>query len=189
MISIIISAIENDTEREFITNIYENYYVQMKKHAYNIVKSEESAEELVQDAFVNLIDRINVVMSVDPGKLPSYIMSTIRNIAINKWKQDNKDKKFTLSMDDDDVKIWLKDDKALPEDIYIKKESLAMLNKALSSLPERDYLLLEAKYVLRLKDEEIAKQFNISPQSVRIYAMRARRKAYSILKEVSINER
>ena len=79
MISIIISAIENDFERAFIMGIYNKYYKQMKKQAYKIVKNEEDAEELVQDAFVNLIDRIDVVMSVSPQKLPSYVMATIRN--------------------------------------------------------------------------------------------------------------
>lgn len=189
MISVIISAIENDVEREFITGIYNSYYKQMKKQAYKIVRNDEDAEELVQDAFVNLIDRIDVVMSVSPQKLPSYVMATIRNIAINRWKNNKKDLENTFSFDDEDIQFWIKDDNALPEDLYIRKEALIQLNQKLSLLPERDYLLLEAKYVLKLKDEDISKQFNIATQSVRIYVMRARRKAYSLLKEATIYEK
>ena len=44
------------------------------------------------------------------------------------------------------------------------------------------------QYILQLKDEEIAKQFNISQQSVRTYIMRARRKAYALFKEDMENE-
>ena len=83
---------------------------------------------------------------------------------------------------------WLKDSQDLPEDLYQKEEDLYLIHKKLSELPERDNLLLEAKYILQLKDEEIAKQFNISQQSVRTYIMRARRKAYALFKEDMENE-
>lgn len=188
MISIIISAIENDIEREFIANIYDKYYAHMKMQAYNIVRNNEEAEELVQDAFVKLIDKVDTVMKVAPEKLPSYIMATVRNIAINRWKKNKRDSEKSFSMDNDDVNFWIKDNKALPEDLYIQNETMYLLSKALEKLPERDYLLLEAKYILGKKDEEISKQFDISPQCVRIYVMRARRKAYAILEKEGIYE-
>ncbi|MBE6900785.1 MAG: sigma-70 family RNA polymerase sigma factor [Ruminococcaceae bacterium] len=188
LISAIIAAIENDIERDFITDIYNKYYPNMKMQAYNIVRSNEEAEELVHDAFVKLIDKVDTVMNVAPEKLPSYIMATVRNIAINKWKKNKKDSENSFSLDNDDVNFWIKDSNALPEDLYIKNETLRILSGALAKLPERDRLLLEAKYILRQKDEEISKQFDISPQCVRIYVMRARRKAYTILEKEGIYE-
>lgn len=103
MISAIIAAIENDIERDFITDIYNKYYPNMKMQAYNIVRSNEEAEELVHDAFVKLIDKVDTVMNVAPEKLPSYIMATVRNIAINKWKKNKKDSENSFSLDNDDV--------------------------------------------------------------------------------------
>lgn len=188
MISAIIAAIENDRERDFIADIYDKYYPNMKMQAYNIVRNNEEAEELVHDAFVKLIDKVDTVMNVAPEKLPSYIMATVRNIAINRWKKNKKYSENSFSLDNEDVNFWIKDSHALPEDLYIQNEKLRLLSGALAKLSERDCLLLEAKYILRKKDEEISKQFDISPQCVRIYVMRARRKAYAILEKEDIYE-
>ena len=122
LISAIIAAIENDIERDLSTDIYNKYYPNMKMQAYNIVRSNEEAEELVHDAFVKLIDKVDTVMNVAPEKLPSYIMATVRNIAINKWKKNKKDSENSFSLDNDDVNFWIKDSNALPEDLYIKKD-------------------------------------------------------------------
>jgi len=189
VITLIISAIEDDYEREFITNIYNDYYDYMRKKAYSFVRNNEEAEELVHDAFVNLIENVKVVMTVEKQKLPSYIITTIRNVCINRWKSNKKLHEAVFSMDDADLANWLKDDAALPEDLYIKNEELFLMHKALSRLPERDQRLLEAKYTLNLSDEDIGKQFDIAKQNVRVYIMRARRKAYALMKEVTVNEK
>lgn len=183
MITLIISAIEDDYEREFILKIYNEYYSEMKRRAYRFLRNNEEAEELVQDAFVKLIEHVDVVMTVGDDKLPGYVMSTIKNLAFNKIKKNQRKGNYEFSRDDAELSKWLKDNQALPEDLYQKEEELFLLHKKLSELSERDNLLLEAKYILQLKDEEISKQFGISQQSVRTYIMRARRKAYALLKE------
>lgn len=188
MLAMIIAAIEDDYEREFIIKIHDDYYVEMKKRAYRFLRNNDEAEELVQDAFVKLIERVDVVMKVDKNKLPGYVMSTVRNLALNKIRVNQRKGDYEFSRDDAELAKWLKDSQALPEDLYQKEEELYLIHKKLSELPERDNLLLEAKYILQLKDEEIAKQFNISQQSVRTYIMRARRKAYALFKEDMENE-
>lgn len=188
MLAMIIAAIEDDYEREFIIKIHDDYYVEMKKRAYRLLRNNDEAEELVQDAFVKLIERVDVVMKVDKNKLPGYVMSTVKNLALNKIRVNQRKGDYEFSRDDAELAKWLKDNQDLPEDLYQKEEELYLIHKKLSELPERDNLLLEAKYILQLKDEEIAKQFNISQQSVRTYIMRARRKAYALFKEDMENE-
>lgn len=188
MLAMIIAAIEDDYEREFIIKIHDDYYVEMKKRAYRFLRNNDEAEELVQDAFVKLIERVDVVMKVDKNKLPGYVMSTVKNLALNKIRVNQRKGDYEFSRDDAELAKWLKDSQDLPEDLYQKEEELYLIHKKLSELPERDNLLLEAKYILQLKDEEIAKQFNISQQSVRTYIMRARRKAYALFKEDMENE-
>ena len=110
------------------------------------------------------------------------------NLALNKIRVNQRKGDYEFSRDDAELGKWLKDSQALPEDLYQKKEELYLIHKKLSELPVHDSLLLEAKYILQLKDEEIAEQFNISQQSVRTYIMRARRKAYALFKEDMENE-
>ena len=122
MITLIISAIEDDYEREFILNIYNKYYFEMKKRAYRFLRNNEEAEELVQDAFVKLIEHVDVVMTVGDDKLPGYVMSTIKNLAFNKIKKNQRKGNYEFSRDDAELSKWLKDNQALPEDLYQKEE-------------------------------------------------------------------
>ncbi|MBQ7975722.1 MAG: hypothetical protein IJ300_08570, partial [Clostridia bacterium] len=115
MITLIISAIEDDYEREFILNIYNKYYFEMKKRAYRFLRNNEEAEELVQDAFVKLIEHVDVVMTVGDDKLPGYVMSTIKNLAFNKIKKNQRKGNYEFSRDDAELSKWLKDNQALPE--------------------------------------------------------------------------
>ena len=185
MISMLIAGIENDFERAFMENVYKRFYTKMSKTAFSIVLSENDAEEIVQESFVRLIDNIETLMSVDNEKLPAYLMATVRNTALNFIERKNNELKHVLYSDkSNDILEQLPDDSEMPELIFLRKEEQEVVAKALPLLPERDFLLLEAKYVLDIPNDELAKQFNISPNSIRTYIMRARRKAYALyLKE------
>ena len=76
---------------------------------------------------------------------------------------------FVLTSDEKDAAEWLPDEENIPELLYLRKEELETLVEVLPLLPERDLKLLEAKYVLNMPSEEIAKQFGIAPGSIRTY--------------------
>ena len=188
LISIIIQAIEDDHQRKFMENIYKLYYVEMKKKALSIVDNETEAEEIVQESFVKLIKRVDTLINIDTNKLPAYLMATVKNSAINFIKHKSYESSFIVYSDEDDVVERLPDEEGIPERILSHKEDLEILARALPLLPERDLRLLEAKYILDLTNEEISKQFNIAPGSVRTYIMRARKRAYLLfLKEEKVD--
>lgn len=178
MFPIVISNIENDNERLFLERLYTKYYSLMKKKALFLVEDEACAEEIVQDSLLRFVNKIDDLMDIDKDKLPAYIMATVRNVSINRRKRDRFEKDLFSQLDEN-----VCDPKAIPENLYIQKEFLEKLEQAIKQLPEQYRLLLEAKYILDMKDDEIAKQFNIKSESVRTYIMRARRKAYSMIKE------
>lgn len=183
----IIAAIENDIEREFITQIYLTYYNKMKSKAFFIVHDETEAEEIVQEAFVKLIEHVQELMKMESVKVPVYAMVTVKNISINHYYKATKEKEHNILMTDDDLDQWLSDEKALPDDLYIHTEELKKLAETLPLLTEKDRMVLESKYILELPDSEIAKELNIQANSVRSYLMRARRKAYALMKEDNSN--
>lgn len=51
------------------------------------------------------------------------------------------------------------------------------------SLPDDTKILLEGKYILGLSDEELATEFDCSPDSIRMKLTRARRLALEKIKE------
>ncbi|MBQ3500847.1 MAG: sigma-70 family RNA polymerase sigma factor [Oscillospiraceae bacterium] len=183
MIAMAIAAMEDDYARDFMTGIYIKYYDIMLSKAKAMLENEEDAEEVIQDIFLDLIERVGTVMSVDPKKLPSYLMAAVRNSSMSKIRKRMVRREHTLLIDEDDSLEWIKDESALPEDVYIKNEEIDEIAKALSLLPENDRTVLEDKYILEMSDEEIGKALGITPAGVRTRLFRARRKAYAIMKE------
>ena len=55
--------------------------------------------------------------------------------------------------------------------------------KLKEELPQRDWLVLEGKYLLELSQEEISNLIGVAPDSVRMVLHRAKEKARSILKQ------
>ena len=181
MITMMISAIENDFQREFITQIYKKYYSAMLKKALSFLDNSEDAEELVQEVFEDLIKRVDFVMEVEKTKLPAYLLSAVK---FGAYSRNKKQSSWNFSdFESEDMEL-LKDENSIPEEIYLKTEAVAELKSALEKIPERYKNLLEFKYILGLSDSEIGAKFGISESAVRSGLTRARRKAYSVMKEV-----
>lgn len=188
MISMIIAGMEDDFKRRFMENIYKKFYSEMKYKALNIVNNENDAEEIVQEAFIRLIGKVDTLMRIENNKLPAYLIVTVKNVSINFLKHKSYENGFLIYSDEKDTSEWLPDEENLPELLYLRQEEIETLARALPLLPERDLKLLEARYILNIPSEEIAKQFGIAPGSIRTYIMRAKRKAYSLYqKEEKIN--
>lgn len=181
MITMMISAIENDFQREFITEIYKKYYSAMLKKAFSLLDNNEDAEELVQEVFADLIKRVDSVMAVERKKLPAYLFSAVKFSA---YTRNKKQSRLNFSdFESEDIEL-VKDENSIPEEIYLKNEAVAELRAALEKIPEKYKNLLEFKYILGLSDSEIGERFGISESAVRSGLLRARRKAYSVMKEV-----
>ncbi len=183
LITIMISAIENDYQREFMSQIYIKFYSIMLAKAKSIVPSAEDAEELVQDVFADLIKRVESVMAVDSKKLPAYLLSAVKYHAYN-FNRHQKVRNTHSAEDyaEEDMEL-IADKNALPEDIVLQKEAVAELKNALEKIPAKYKDILEFKYVLGLSDSEIGERFGLSESGVRSLIFRARRKAYSVMKE------
>lgn len=64
MVAFAISAIENDYEREFMIKLYNKYYSVSKNRAFAILHDFDAVEEVVQDAFVKLIEHLPTIMTL-----------------------------------------------------------------------------------------------------------------------------
>ena len=61
------------------------------------------------------------------------------------------------------------------EDLLLRKERHEILAAALSAVSEKDRFLLEGKYILGLSDQELAKELQVKPSSIRMLLTRARK--------------
>ena len=110
MITMMISAIENDFQREFITEIYVKFYSPMLSKARSLSDNPEDAEEIVQDVFADLIKRVDSVMAVERKKLPAYLLSAVK---FSVYTRNKKQSRWNFSEFDSEEVELLKDENAI----------------------------------------------------------------------------
>ncbi|AIQ13850.1 RNA polymerase sigma factor [Paenibacillus durus] len=181
MLPLFISMIEDDSDRAYMTDLYQQYYPLMKKKAYDMVRDYAITGDLFQDAFIKLVPKISLLQSLDSCKRTSYIVYTIRSVCMDHIrKQARGSQKLRMDGTVDPVEE-VADAQASPEEQTIKRESYEALGRALEYIPERDRHLLVYKYLMGLKDKEIASIMDIPIRNIQGYLTRARPRAQAAL--------
>lgn len=180
MIPLIILAIEDESSREFMIRMYESNVSRMYREAGKYVSLAEDIEDVVSDAVVKLVDKVDLLQEIEECKRIPYATTTVRHMAFRLLRRKNRLQ--TVSFDE--LEAFLSapngenaDDKILGE------QRKSRLQELLDTLPIEDRLLLEEKYILLWSDAEIAKALEIQPDSVRMRLTRAKRRIAKAMTE------
>ncbi|TAH75096.1 MAG: sigma-70 family RNA polymerase sigma factor [Anaerolineaceae bacterium] len=174
-------AIENESDREFISGLYIQYYPIMKKKAYEITRDINVTDDIIHDAFIKLIDKIPSLRSLSCYKQTSYIVSTIKNIAIDHVRKSNTKADKQFMGEEDDMAESIEDTAMTAEEAYIVREDSEDLGELMCKLSERDRDLLYNKYIFELSNKEISVLMDIPINNLRQYLVRARKRALNLL--------
>jgi len=184
MIPIIILAIENDDDRDFMISVYVDLYPMMKATAFRVVKDDVVAEDMVHDTVVALIRNLGTVRAYERKSLVSYIKKAVNNTSLNYYNKHLREDSHTFYGFEDDLSDSIADDMYSPIEQFEALEKYEELGKAIKLLPEREREILYMKYNMGYDDKTIGKIMGIKKESVRQYLTRARRNARErILKE------
>lgn len=74
-------VIENDDDREFIAALYESKRKLWVRKAYALTHDWQTAEDMVSDSFVKLIDKIELLRSLNCYKADAYVVITLKTPA------------------------------------------------------------------------------------------------------------
>ncbi|MEG0322281.1 MAG: sigma-70 family RNA polymerase sigma factor [Oscillospiraceae bacterium] len=181
MIPYCILAIEDDDDRVFMEELFQNYQRLMYNEICKIVRNPWNTEDVMQSTLIKLIDKISTLRSRSRDQLVNYIISACKNTAYN-YVRDHahpqespfEDYLNTASIDQDGHTLELR---------LMKREELDCLARAWPKLDERTRRLLEGYYILEKPMTALASELDIKPESVRMALTRARKKAYNLLEE------
>lgn len=181
MIPYCVLAIEDDDDREFMTELVKTYERLIYSTILKITKNQWDVEEIFQITWENLIDKIKLLRSRDRKRRINYMITTAHNAAINYLRDNKRSEEFSYEeyLDTSDFK----DAGALAEHLLIKGEALSSLSRIWPKLDERSKTILEGYYVLDKSMAELAPELGIKPSSVRMTLTRARRAAYTLLED------
>lgn len=168
MLPLMITAIEDEDDKAFMTWLY----LQYRRLIYSEIQkiTDDDVEDLLQLAIEKLIDKLPLLREMDRGKLVNYIISTAKNTAFSSLRGKRQE---ALWEDQEQ----LPDPKPMPEESVITQEAMSSLARVWNSLDERTQYLLSAKYILNKSGREIADDLKMSPDNVRMALVRAKKKA------------
>lgn len=176
MIPIFILAIEDDADRIFMINLYEQCRKAMYYQALDILHDHGGAEDTVHDVLVKLMDRIPMLKTIPESQLLPYALTAAKTTAIDRWRSRNK-----VHVGVNDCISGYEGSAAEEhEKAFINMERVDILSRGLEKLSESDRDILKYRYLMDMSDEEIAGILGIKPGSVRMYLTRARKNAFAI---------
>ena len=177
MLPICILAIEDASDREFMTDLYIQYNKLMYKIIRNIVHNYSDVEDVLQGTLEKLIEKIPTLRKLSDAQRASYVVSACRRAAYNYNRNQSRHPIVTL----DEAFSEATEESVV--DVVIHQLDLESLMRIWDKLDKQTRFLLNAKYLMGSDDTEIASQLGITPGSVRTYLTRARRKAYNLMEK------
>lgn len=185
MLLSVISVIEKDEDRDFIMSLYNKYNRLVYKKIKDKIETDDVVEDLANDTFIKLIEKIVILKALGERELLFYIVQTSNHVAVDYIKKCQVQRKHVYYGHQGDIYDEIADVGEEPFTYYERIEDLA---KAILQLSERDANLLIDKYYLNMTDKEIATEVGIHENSVRQYLTRARRRTRALLEGMEKDE-
>lgn len=144
--------------------LFRESYTSLCYFANQYIPEVDAAEDLVQDAFLQLYKVKQDIRDVKSAK--SYLYTCIRNAALNIIRHQKVEEKFI------NQNIGLQNEDRVMNDI-ITSEVVGAVNRAIELLPEKCKEIFKLGYYDELKNAEIAAQLGISVNTVKTQKQRA----------------
>ena len=142
---------------------------------FRIVKKEDVAEEVLQDVFLKIWERVDSYDS-SKGKLFTWMMNVARNQAIDKMRS----REISQSKKTDDIDLLVsRIDRRESSELQV--ESIG-LQEVLTKLPQEQKFVVEYLYLKGYTQSELAEEFNIPLGTVKTRLRLAMVELRSILK-------
>lgn len=158
-----------------IISLYERYQSDLRHLIVaKFKKNQDDAEDIVQDAFFNVLRAKNIESIVNPK---AYLYQAASNLALNRIRKNNYHTEYVASMDDTAV------DMLTPERNVLAQHDLKMLEMAMDKLPQKYQTTFLMSRVHSKSYKEIATHLNIAESTVEKHIIKTLKHLRSHLNE------
>jgi RNA polymerase sigma-70 factor (ECF subfamily) len=184
MFFIALAVIEDEQERQRISDIYEKYRHKCLCVALKYVKKQNIAEDIVGDTFVKIIEHKEKIFSLDCNLLPTYIVTIVKNKSKNFLKSQQKISDTSF----EELEEATEDSALSIEEQVLDKMAFERLVSLVDTLDEDYRTVLIMKYIWDFSVKEIAETLDITQGNVKVRIHRAKAQLKKLLKkEVETN--
>lgn len=164
-----------DEESCKIEELYELYEQPMYRIAYAILHNVQQAEDAVHDAFVAIMRSKANIGDIKGAETKNFIVQTIRNTAINRYRKNMKDSQHFTELDY--IAAQIPDECSDVDECIKHMENTEAVKYLLSGLNESDREILLLRCCDELSFREIAQRLNLSEPAARKRYERAKKVA------------
>ena len=165
---------------EAFTELVNRYSDKVYRLAYRITANPDDAEEVLQEVFIILVEKLNTFRQ--ESKFSTWLYRVAANASYMFLRGGKKNKENQVSFDDykpyNDHGVLEgvqdKDWSDIPDYKLLSLEGTQLIEKAISELPEEYKIVFHMKDIEGMTSKEIAKILNLSLPAVKSRVLRAR---------------
>lgn len=150
----------SDGDQNGFKEFYQMQFFKLYQFAYSFVHSKETAEEIINDVFLNLWQKRAALNAI--GNINVYLYVSVKNACLNFLRRNNPS--FTVSLDElcvDHFQLV-----ADPELVLIQREQQKQMREAIEQLPPRCRMIFKLIKEDGLSYKEVASILDISIKTV-----------------------
>ncbi len=141
-------------DRDALEYLYDHYAGALLGVISRVIKKEEIAEEVLQDVFLKVWDKMESYDS-SKGKLFTWMLNIARNQAIDKTRS----KEFSKEKKTGDIDNFV--NRIDNEDYVEQKVEAIGVSELLKALPDEQRFIIDQHYLKGYTQSEIAEEFNL----------------------------
>lgn len=154
----------NEDKIRKIEHMYRRKENMMYHIAFMILKNKQDAEDAVHDAFISVIEKVNII-PCKAGEIDAYLTKCVKNRALTMLKQRQKKENYEL-----------RDYEATVSDVAVDRLIREEIHQYFAQLDKRSREIIYMRYVYDKSYEEIAQEMNVTQENARQILSRAIRK-------------
>ncbi len=131
-------------------------------------------DDILQEARLRLLAHIPTLRTLSHNKTCAYISETIKTAFLDLYRKEQRHAHVSM---DNVLEELVGMERDLVPDLFIRQE----IQRLRKHLTPREWLALKGKYVFGYSQEELGRQLDIAPDSVRMFLFRAREQSKRIL--------
>jgi len=168
-------TITDEKTKSFMEKLYWDYRNLVYSQVLKILSDPWDVEDIVQTVFVSLVEKADLLQTLDRNRLINYIITTAKNATYSYLRKEKR--KNIISFEEQDY-LWSREliSPDTTDSALLKEATAEELHQAWSRLDVKNQWLLAGHYIEGYTNEYIAEELGIKPDSVRMLLSRARQK-------------
>ena len=100
---ILLFSVLNDEQRALVERIFHEHHIHFQRISFNIVKSEEAAEDVVSTAFIKIMDNIEKISDLPCPQMTAFCVTIVKNASIDVLRQLQQRVDYWDNISDEDT--------------------------------------------------------------------------------------